>query len=287
MSRTAPESKAIRDNLTGHNAGAVVPVPELITLAGGNVRNRFLALENAEQRHGFLDAIIAKLGSNLGDWATFYEAVEIVHEQKQYWHSKGFGSFEAFWHSIAGPSFRSFKDLEDVYNFAKTACPELFGIDFAGAKLLRERLAALQKIPALHAHGGGRIKKRLYAGRDEAHQAVAQAMTWHNAGGTSLEYRLAKIKRDRPDIAARVLAGEFFKQLGTGQIGIDMASAEREAFGTSTTRPRKPPPKASEQVAAIIRSAAKSSVSREDFIAELSKIPWLAQGIAAALKMRK
>jgi len=218
----------VRDNLTGHNVGSVVPVPELIALSGADVRGRFLSLGNTEQRHGFLDAIMSKLGSNLGDWARFYEAIEIVREQKQYWKSKGFRTVEDFWRSVAGPSFRSFKELENIYNFAKTACPELFGIDFEGAKLLRERLAALKHIPALRANGGVRVKKRLYGGVEEAHLAVAQAMTWHNAGGTSLEYRLARLKRDRPDIAARVLRGEYFKTLATGQIGIDVARAERD-----------------------------------------------------------
>ena len=225
MARTTSESKAVRDNLTGHNVAATVPMPELISIIGNDVRNRFASLENDEQRHGFLDSITTKLDGNWGNWAKFYEAVSIIREQKAYWQSKGFDSFESFWRAKAGPAFQSFKELEGIYNFAKTACPELFGIDFEGAKQLRKKLEKLKAIPALAQNGVAKAKKRLYSDTDEAHAAVTQAMTWHNAGGTSLEYRLAKLKRDRPEIAARILAGEFFKELGTGQIGIDMAAA--------------------------------------------------------------
>lgn len=285
MPRTPSESKDVRDNLAGHNVGSVVPVPELIALSGTDIRGRFLALENAEQRHGFLDAIMSKLGSNLGDWARFYEAIEIVREQKQYWKMKGYGTFEEFWRTVAGPSFQSFKELEDVYNFAKTACPELFGIDFEGARVLRKRLGALKRIPELNVHGGARVKKRLYSGIDEAHLAVAQAMTWHNAGGTSLEYRLARIKRDRPDIAARVLNGEYFKPLATGVIGIDMARAERDAYGDIVRKTRRPAT-VSERVVRLIRDSAKSSITRQQLVDELSKIDWLVAGVKAYSKRR-
>lgn len=286
MARTITESKAVRDDLAGHNVAASVPIPELIAITGGDVRGRFASLENDVQRQGFLDAITAKLDSNWGNWAKFYEAVAILREQKAYWQAKGFDSFDSFWRAKAGPSFQSFRELESIYNFAKTACPELFGIDFEGARQLRKRLEQLDAIPALKVHGQQKIKKRFYSGTDEAHAAVAEANTWHNAGGKSLEYRLAKIKRDRPDIAARVLAGEYFRTLGTGQIGIDMAAAEREAYGEPT---RKSPPKPSgvgSNVAKMIRSAAKSQTARQQVIDELRTIPWLVDALTNSKKRR-
>lgn len=300
MTRTTTESKAIRDNLTGHNvAAATVPIPELITISGGDVRNRFASLDNDDQRQGFLDAITAKLDSNWGNWAKFYEAVSIIREQNTYWQSKGFDSFENFWRAKAGPAFQSFKELENIYNFAKTACPELFGIDFEGARQLLIKLENLSAIPALAGNGGVRVKKRLYTGAEEAHAAVTQAMGWHNAGGNSLEYRLAKIKRDRPDIAARILAGEFFKTLGTGQIGIDMAAAEHEAYGEMVRKPKSKKPEpvkakvvdvstgASDEVVRMIRSVAKSKTGREKVIAELREIGWLVEGLAENIKKKK
>jgi hypothetical protein len=298
MARTTSESKAIRDNLTGHNVASTVPIPELITISGGNVRNRFASLENDEQRQGFLDSITAKLDSNWGNWAKFYEAISIIREQKEYWQAKGYDTFENFWRATAGPAFQSFKELEDIYNFAKTACPELFNIDFEGAKQLRKEMDELSAIPPLGLHGGERIKKRLYSETEEAHAAVRQAMTWHNAGGNSLEYRLAKIKRDRPDIAARILAGEFFKTLGTGQIGIDMAAAEYEAYGEMVRKPKSKKPEpvkakvvdvstgASDEVVRMIRSVAKSKTGREKVIAELREIGWLVEGLAENIKKK-
>lgn len=300
MTRTTSESRAVRDNLTGHNvAAATVPIPELISITGGDVRSRFASLENDEQRQGFLDSITAKLDGNWGNWAKFYEAVSIIREQKAYWQAKGFDNFENFWREKAGPAFQSFKELENIYNFAKTACPELFDIDFEGARQLQKKLEKLSSIPPLASNGGVRAKKRLYSGTEEAHAAVTQAMGWHNAGGNSLEYRLAKIKRDRPEIAARILAGEFFKTLGTGQIGIDMAAAEREAYGEMVRKPKskKPEPvktkvvdvsmNASEEVVRMIRSVAKSKTGREKVIEELREIGWLMNGLAGNNKKEK
>lgn len=287
MARTTSESKAVRDNLTGHNVAATVPIPELISITGGDLRIRFASLENDEQRQGFLDSITTKLDSNWGNWAKFYEAVSIIREQKSYWQSKGFDSFENFWRVKAGPAFQSFKELESIYNFAKTACPELFDIDFEGAKQLRKKLEKLNAVPAMSHNGGARIKKRLYSDTKEAHAAVTQAMGWHNAGGTSLEYRLAKIKRDNPEIAARILAGEFFKELGTGQIGIDMAAAEREAYGEGVRKPKRQVSNVGSDVAKTIRSAAKSQTSRQQVINELREIPWLMEALAENFKKKR
>jgi hypothetical protein len=281
MHRTVNESRTIRDAAAGFNAGASVPIPELIALSGADIRARFDSLENAEQRNSFLDAIISKLGNNLGDWARFYEAVEIVHDETSYWKAKGYRSFEDFWRSKAGPSFRSFKELEDVYNFAKTACPDLFGIDFEGAKLLRRRLNGVSVSATISARR--RTKKRLYSGNAEAHAAVIDALAWHNAGGTSLEYRLAKIKRDRPDIAARVLAGEFFKQLRTGHVGIDIASAEREAYGEVQRRQRHKT-SVSEKVIGLIRASAKSSLARRELVEAIGEVRWLVAALQAQAK---
>lgn len=288
MARTTAESRSIRDHLAGHNVAATIPIPELVAITGGDVRDRFASLENDEQRQGFLDAVTGKLDSNWGNWAKFYEAVAIVREQKDYWQGKGFDSFDSFWRAKAGPAFQSFKELESIYNFAKTACPELFGIDFDGARQLRKKLEKLSAVPALANHGGEgrRIKKRLYSGTEEAHAAVKQAMTWHNAGGTSLEYRLAKLKRDRPDIAARILAGEFFKTLGTGQIGIDMAAAEREAYGEPLRKPKPTTTGVGSNVAKMIRSAAKSQAVRQQVIDELRAIPWLVDALTSSKKKR-
>lgn len=282
MSRNEQESKAIRDNLTGHNVAAAVPVPELIAISGGDIRDRFNSLDNDDQRQGFLESIIGKMDSNWGNWAKFYEAVSILREQESFWRNLGFDTFDNFWRVTAGPSFQSFKELEEVYNFAKTACPEMFGINFEGARKLINDLETLKIVPALGPHGA---IKRSYSGEKEASAAAAQAMTWKNAGGNSIEYKLAKIKRDRPDIAARVLAGEFFKTLGTGQVGIDLVAAEREAYGEVV---RKVKPKAGEaenvgvKMAQAIRSAAKTPQSRQKIINELKNISWLTEGLAKA-----
>lgn len=289
MDRSINDSKRVRDYHAGHNLAAAIPIPELISLQGSDVRARFRSLENDDQRSSFLDAIIAKLDSNLGNWATFYEAVDIVRANRSYWEGKGYSTFDVYWHDVAGPCFQSFKELEDIYCYAKTACPELFHLDFDAARSWAQQLSELRAVPALNPHGG-RIKKRHYADRNEARAAVVQASKWYNAGGNSLEYRLARLKRDHPEIAAAVLAGRYFKRLGTGRIGIDMVAAERDAYGerpkhrVDKSRQRKKNPAA--KLAMQIRALSQSSVAREFVVAELSGIRWLVAALVALEKRR-
>ena len=49
----------------------------------------------------------------------------------------------------------------------------------------------------------------------------------------SFEYRLYRIKRDRPDVAAELLAGKYTVRLDNGQYAIDLIRAEREVYGIS------------------------------------------------------
>lgn len=289
MDRSINHSKKIRDQHAGHNLAAAIPIPELISLSGFDVRARFQSLENDDQRSSFLDTIIAKLDSNLGNWATFYEAVDIVRANQSYWEGKGYPTFDEYWHEVAGPCFQSFKELEDIYCFAKTACPELFNMDFDTARSWAQQISELRAVPAINPLGGT-IKKRHYANCNEARAAVVQASKWYNAGGNSLEYRLARLTRDNPEIAAAVLAGRYFKRLGTGRIGIDMVAAERDAYGerpkqrAGNVRQRKSNPAA--KLAMQIRALSHSSIARESVVAELSEIRWLVAALVTLEKRR-
>jgi hypothetical protein len=288
MTRSVDTSRKVRDDLAGHNIAAAIPIPELVSLEAVDVRMRFHSLENETQRRSFLDGIISKLGSNLGNWAAFYEAVEIVREHDAYWRGKGYRSFDEFWKAAAGPCFRSFKELEDIYNFAKTACPEMFQLDFEAARIWAQQVHDLRAVPALDGHGGVRIKKRHYEDNDEAHAAVVQASKWYNAGGNSLEYRLAKIKRHRPDIAAAVLAGDYFRVLASGRIGIDMVAAERDAYGENARvrKQRRSSVHAAVKVAGAIRALAESSTERQLLVNELSNIDWLVNALLKVARER-
>ncbi|MCE3606371.1 hypothetical protein LXA47_22595 [Massilia sp. P8910] len=288
MANLIQESRNIRDRAAGRNLAAAIPVPELICLQGQDIRSRFQSLENELQRTGFLDTVIAKLNSNFGNWAGFYEAVDVVRTHQAYWKNKGYLSFDEFWRVAAGPCFRSFKELEDIYNFAKTACPELFDLDFEEARAWVERLSDLRAVPAAAARTGARLKKRHYADQDEAHAAVLQASLWYNAGSHSLEYRMARLKRDRPDIAAAVLAGRYFKVLDSGSVSIDLIAAECDAYGARPQKERaysqngqQPGKKSVEKVAATIRSIATSATRRKAVVLELSKIRWLVKALTA------
>lgn len=288
MTRSVESSRKVRDNLAGHNVAAAIPIPELVSLEAVDVRTRFHSLENETQRCSFLDGIISKLGSNLGNWAAFYEAVEIIREHDAYWRGKGYRSFDEFWRAAAGPCFRSLKELEDIYNFAKTACPEMFQLDFEAARNWAQQVHDLRTLTALDADGGVRIKKRHYADNEEAHAAVVQASRWYNAGGKSLEYRLAKIKRDRPDIAAAVLAGDYFRVLSTGRIGIDIVAAERDAYGENACirKRQRSAVRTAAKVAGAIRALALSSTERQLLVSELSNIDWLVDALLKSVRER-
>ena len=50
-------------------------------------------------------------------------------------------------------------------------------------------------------------------------------------GHNSLPARVARLKRDHPDYAAKLLSGEFIKQNKTGAYSIDLNAAETAAYG--------------------------------------------------------
>jgi hypothetical protein len=300
--RTPSESRALRDNLIGADAlDSRIPIPEFIAVTDPDIRRHFASLENDIQRQGYLDELLEKLKYSIHGWVKFYEAASILREQRRYWRHLGYSSFEEFWRDRAGPTFRSFKELEDVFCFAKIACPELFNMDTRNTRRLYGQLDKLNSSASRRSRIN-RVtgRKRVFESVDEARVAIIHAMKWSMVSNRSFEYRVYRIKRDRPDVAAQLLAGKYFKRLASGLYAIDLIRAEREAFGESSPH-RKVQPIASkvrrampdssiasedvvvlEEVDHVIDVASHSRQVRAQIIDRLRAVPWVVRALSAS-----
>ena len=192
-----------------------------------------------EARRAAIDRMMET--ANRGDgWATFYAAIGFVKENDWYWKDKGHKTFESFWIENGVEGFSTFSDLEQIHHFAKMACPELFGVDIKTAKELFSQVEYLAGIEAMNSHGRSDKKntasakaKKVFESHGEAMERVVGASTYRPStfGSNSIERRMARIKRDKPNVAARILAGEFIRKHASGIFTVDMKAAEIAAYG--------------------------------------------------------
>lgn len=291
-------SRELRDLQSGMGAAmAKIPVPELVAIVDMDVRSRFSSLTNDVQRRGFLDAIVGKLDGSIDGWAKIYAAAAILEEQQDYWLSQGYASFASFWREKAGPIFGAMKELEDLFQYARIACPSMFLCDPLSEDGITARLESLRlAVSAMEHHSPSLPRKRVFESIDEARAFVAVALQWELASNRSIQYRMYRIKRDRPDIAARLLAGEYFVTLPSGLIGIDIGRAENEVFGGGSKIQRRPRTGTQDQTqhsaAAelqndidgeldhVLRNAEEFDSVREHVIERFKKVPWLVAAIA-------
>lgn len=284
-----------RDRMSGAEISlGHVPVPELIAVTDPDLRHQFASLKNEHQREAFLDALLQRLDASVFSWATFYEAVAILRDHRPYWHKLGFASFADFWQIRAAPAFQAWKDLEDMYAFAKLACPSLFDLDQPRARRLTARLNALSA-PTQKQRRQVKGTKRLFETSTSAVEAVRHALKWRMVSNRSFEYRLYRLKRDHPDIAAALLAGDYTLRLDSGMYTVDLIKAERQAYG-DTYGLRGPPPKSLEQpksrsqaaeerqvlreITHLAKAAARSKDLQKRIAGRLLKLPWLVQAIS-------
>lgn len=225
------------------------------------VNDTYGRLETDEERRAFFDEFLKVQRAGFGSaWVAIYQTVDLMRQNDWYWKSAGFDSFDAFWREQGEALFGQWAELENLYHYAKQAAPELFELELKEAKvkaqidLLRANLSLIQ--PAA-THGGkrdgaGRPKKnqvdsckldltlRQQAALDllgPSSKSADYQAGWADGrndkarGGNSLRYRFERLRRDAPQVADRMLAGEekFFPIDKHGQVRIDMVAAEVEA----------------------------------------------------------
>lgn len=290
--RTPKQSRILRDRLAGTEAlHSRIPMPEFVVLTDPDVQRHFASLKNEAQRLAYLDALMGMLDHSIESWTTFYEAVSLLRNHSPYWRKQGYNSFAAFWRDRAGPTFQALKELEDIYAYARLACPEFRGNDSRSARRLRSRLEALAaplKLKRITVSSG----KRVYESRDEASKAIAHAFKWSMVSNRSFEYRLYRIKRDRHDVAADLLAGKFTVRLDSGLYAIDLIRAEREVYGATYGMNSNSPiaegatgarslgeerKRIKHEIQHLVKVSARSSAHQQYILEQLKAIPWIAR----------
>ena len=113
----------------------------------------------------------------------------------------------------------------------------------------------------------------------------------------SFEYRLYRIKRDRQDVAAQLLAGKFTVRLDSGLYAIDLIRAERAVYGaTYGMNGSSPVAKTStethaldtekkrikQEIQHLVKASAQSSAYQRYILEQLRAIPWLAREFKAS-----
>lgn len=294
-----------RDRATGTEAlRSHVPVPEFIAVTEPDVRRQFASLKNEDQRQAYLDALMGRLDASVISWTTFYEAVSLVRDHRPYWRKQGYSNFADFWQEHAGPTFEAWRELEDIYAFAKLACPQLFELNNQRARRLSDRLNMLSG-PTTRKRRRVQGTKRIFETPADATEAIRHALNWTMVSNRSFEYRLYRLKRDRPAIAASLLSGKFTVRLDSGQYAIDLIRAERLAYGddyrlqgsnngAQKNRSGKGPQSHAAEVKKVLREldhvadVAKHSPDIQHQIVErLQKLPWLLEAIAQTQRAQK
>lgn len=249
-------------------------------------RRAFDALVEEEARRAFLDTVdraITTRASDTSSWASLYEAADFLREREEFWKELGFSSFESYWRNRVGEYFSNWHELESAYNYAVIACPELFNVDWNEASQRSQQVARIRQIAPAASHGGVRTHSGQYRTVEDAAARVIEGGDWVHKGGESFEYRVSKIKRDRPDIFDDMVAGKFFKKTQTGVVTIDLKAAEAAA---GTNEPRKRPKKemlgrARQLVSSVKNQLRQAPESQRVFLDELLNLPWVVKALKA------
>ena len=256
-------------------------------------RKAFNAIAEKDARRAYLDQIdraIAAKASDTSSWASLYEAADFLREHDEFWKELGFATFEDYWRDRAGEHFDNWRELEEAYNYGVVACPPLFKISWKEARQQAQQVARIRQIAAMSMgmNGSNQHVKRTHNGHypteDDARARVWEGGEWVDHGGNSFEYRVSKIKRDRPDVFDRMVAGDFFKSTQSGVVMIDLKAAE-EAAGRNDPKPPRPKREMLGRARQLV-SAAKNQLrgapeSQRVFIDELLNLPWFVRALKA------
>jgi len=266
------------DRLRTAYADGAFSMETLVEVSGSKSREAFTKLRNKDERREMLNGISNNIDIKANRWIDFYEAIKLVEENGWYWKELGHVDFQAFLKATIGTSMEQWRELEDLYNYAKTACPQLFKIDDAAiAKLAGKmnsastaQLKAGRPTEALRAQMGSALKQPRIQGQ------------------YSFERVVARVKRDRPDVIAAAMeelkagkVGNFVKEDAQGNMTWSVSSIINAAGGEVGTAQQKRL-KASgidDRVNDILKKA-ESVGDRQKVLKLLRSIKWVRDGMA-------
>lgn len=179
----------------------------------------FRKLDSPEARAAFADSWIGIWARDFDSaWPMVYELLRLVEQEELYRDPRRVGpgapgghhgertysSFAEYFTDRVRQPFQRWAELEGTYQYAKTYAPELFEVAFpeaATAVTKAQQLAQLVVSPASPASLKLAARGEIGRGRNRGSDATSI--------GRGVEYLVARLKRDHPDIVERLAAGEF------------------------------------------------------------------------------
>lgn len=221
--------------------------------AGEDLRKAYDALKTEEARKAFWDSFEFSMERTApSGWARIYEALELLRRESWYWKAK-YETFEDYLRHEQEFSFRQLDALEDHYQFAMMAYPQLFSADRrkAARALISQRkvkaeTTAAAALPGVVEHGGNRPgagrKRNQCDAQNRRHvdfcpaaevDLAAQSDDFHRGyyshGSNGRFYRFRVLKTKAPKFAQRVLDGRYTRQRADGTYFVDLGQAEEDA----------------------------------------------------------
>lgn len=171
----------------------------------------FRRLNSDEARGWFADQFLTRSAGAIDRmWPIFYEMLKAVEERRLFADARyttnrqAYGSFAEYFEDRVGRPFETWADLENTYRFVHEFRPDLFGESLKDANQARTEMEVAKA-----------LTKDLVA-RDAVDAAAQRPPSLHALDniqgsaptGTSTERALRKLRKDAPDLHAKVLAGE-------------------------------------------------------------------------------
>lgn len=160
--------------------------------------DEYRAMPTDETKAAYIDTLLLVLNGRMQDtWPIMYDALRIA---KEYRYQEDDPGFEEYIKKKLGMNLRTWRDLEQTYQYARRVDPELFTQPFNTAKRNAEKPGDMdEREIGIGKPGPGRGNKTV----DNRQPFYSET------GGTSAAYLTARIARDRPDILAKMKAGEY------------------------------------------------------------------------------
>ena len=249
-------------------------VPQLIAIHDNVAEDSLARMNSDDERFALFDGITHTLSVRIDHWIDLYNAIQMLEKHPGYWKARGYKSFEVFLADKLGTSLAQWKELEELYHYAATACPELFNINQADVAKLRK---AIEEIAPAKKRGGDRPAKT------DLVRTMAEAAAYKPAGQNTLPRIIGVLKRsERFYIIEKALTeanngviGNFVKQDRLGNKRWNVAAFEKAA-GMQTRADRRKQAKRS-----FARDFAKTvaNTNRAEILTTLRRYPWIVKGL--------
>ena len=171
----------------------------------------FRNLNTREARVGFAERWLAVAAGHFEEtWPIVYEMLDLVKTEGLY--QGKFENFQAYFEKRVKKPFAIWAELEQTYHFVRDCAPELIEKAWPEARqALAERNREADAKDQANQRPAGRPKN---VGNEND---VTNNFTGRPAN--TVAYALRRLRKDRPDIHARVLAGEITAHAGMIEAG--------------------------------------------------------------------